>query len=461
MKTKLKQGEEVLHLPTIVEAAESSPAAAKECAQVIRKFLSKDNFSRPHVQYNGIMLVRILSDNPGPTFTKNLDKKFTDTVKELLRMGRDPSVKQILIETLDNFQKEKKHDGNLAVLIQMWEKEQAKMEKAYGPKVKDLILLSSHFWLTNKSKGSSQAAPGVPNASPVDNHNQNYFARSHSLNRPLPQPHELSSRIEEARTSAKLLTQLVQSTPPAEFDQNDLIREFADRCLSASRSIQGYISSQDPAPDDDTMLTLIDTNDQLALAMSKHQRGVLQARKALGTENGTRSGNHSPNPDTGYTPPPGPPPSFTKPSMPPRKPTPAPTQPSAEERNTKSESSGSPNAYAMENLEDPFKDPAGTTMQSAPFPRDQQPPTDQFFDRLGVEPYHPGFKPTQSYMGRQDSAIGKVAMHGAGRATPEIETEKEVVEQSNEKEVVEQNHISEEDSYGVSPVQRKAPIYRY
>jgi hypothetical protein len=138
MKTNLEKGEEVLHLPTIVEAAESSPAAAKECAQVIRKFLSKDNYSRPHVQYNSIMLVRILSDNPGPTFTRNIDKKFADTVKELLRMGRDPSVKQILIETLDNFQREKKHDENLAVLIQMWEKEQAKMEKQYGPKVRTI-----------------------------------------------------------------------------------------------------------------------------------------------------------------------------------------------------------------------------------------------------------------------------------------------------------------------------------
>jgi hypothetical protein len=444
----------VLHLPTIVEAAESSPAAAKECAQVIRKFLSKDNFSRPHVQYNGIMLVRILSDNPGPTFTRNLDKKFAETVKELLRLGRDPSVKQILIETLDNFQREKKDDENLAPLIQMWEKEQAKMEKAYGPKVKDLVFRYLHFCSANSSKGS-HAPPRALNSPPLDNHNQNYFSRSHSTNRPLPPPHELSSRIEEARTSAKLLTQLVQSTPPTEFDENDLIREFAERCLSASRSIQGYISSQNPAPDDDTMLTLIDTNDQLALAMSKHQRGILQARKALGlnTENGPSSGNHSPNPDTGYTPPPGPPPSFTKPTMPPRKPGPAPAPPSTEDGNIRPERrSRSPNPYATEKPEDPFKDPAGNTMQNAPFPIDQQPPTDQFFDRLGVEPYHPGFKPTQSYMGRQDSAVGKMAMHAAGPAIPEIESEKEVVEQ---------NHISEEDSYGVSPVQRKAPIYRY
>lgn len=91
------------------------------------------------------MLVRILSDNPGPTFTRNIDKKFTDTVKELLRFGQDPSVKQILIETLDNFQREKKYDENLAPLIQMWEKEQAKMEKIYGPKVKAPKCYFLHF----------------------------------------------------------------------------------------------------------------------------------------------------------------------------------------------------------------------------------------------------------------------------------------------------------------------------
>jgi hypothetical protein len=138
--------------------------------------------------------------------------------------------------------------------------------------------------------------------------------------------------------------------------------------------------------------------------------------------------------------------------MPPKKIAPAPAHLSTEERNTKLEGRGrSPNPYAMENPEDPFQDPAGTTMQSAPFPRDMPSPTDQFFDRLGVEPYHPGFNPTQSYMGRQGSAIGKLTTH-AGPAKPEIESEKEVVEQ---------NHISEEDSYEVSPVQQKAPIYRY
>lgn len=62
---------------------------------------------------------------------------------------------------------------------------------------------------------------------------------------------------------------------------NDLMKEFSERCQSASRSLQGYINADDPAPDDDTLLTLIETNDQLTLAISKYQRAVLQARKAI------------------------------------------------------------------------------------------------------------------------------------------------------------------------------------
>lgn len=110
----------------------------------------------------------------------------------------------------------------------------------------------------------------------------NHFARQHRQPRSLPPPDELASRIEEAKTTAKLLSQTVQSTPSTEIPSNDLIKEFADRASSASRSIQGYIHSTNPAPDEDTLLTLIETNDQLSFAMSKHQRALLQARRALG-----------------------------------------------------------------------------------------------------------------------------------------------------------------------------------
>ncbi len=85
------------------------------------------------MQYNAIMLVRILADNPGKSFTKNLDAKFVATVKELLRDGRDMSVQQILRETLESFETQKSSDETLAPLIEMWKREKQRLEKMGGP----------------------------------------------------------------------------------------------------------------------------------------------------------------------------------------------------------------------------------------------------------------------------------------------------------------------------------------
>ncbi len=131
-RRRTSQGDEVTFLPPIVEAAESSPAAAAECARVIRKYLHRDYWTRPSYQYNAIMLTRILADNPGMTFTRNADKKFVEACKELLRSGRDPSVRQILMETLDAFESTKEYDEGLTALLEMWKKEKEKAYKAYG-----------------------------------------------------------------------------------------------------------------------------------------------------------------------------------------------------------------------------------------------------------------------------------------------------------------------------------------
>ncbi|THV45331.1 hypothetical protein BGAL_0502g00090 [Botrytis galanthina] len=372
-------GEEVGYLPAIVEAAESSPGAAKECAYNIRKFLSKDNHSKAYVQYNAIMLIRILTDNPGMTFTRNIDAKFVQTVKELLRTGRDPSVKQILMETLITFTRDKANDETLAPLIEM-----------------------------------------VP---------QNYFGRNHHTHR-LPPPHELSSRIEEARTSAKLLSQVVQSTPPSELLANELIREFADRCQSASRSVQAYMVSENPAPDNDTMETLIETNEQLSKAMNQHQRAVLHARKLMGLGNGDSTPPAGTS--SGFTPPPGPPPNQVSKPVPSNGKRSVPPIPP-------------PGDIAPMNDEDdernPFSDPEPNSSRRPPFPSDAPSKmTGQFNDTLGVEPYHPGFKETKSYVGRQDSSIGNVTMHAA---------------------VNEQVSDDEDDEPRYSVAQGKQPVYRY
>ena len=275
----MQQGEEYLHLPAIVDAAESSPAAAREASIAIRRFISKEFATRAYAQYNAIMLMRILTDNPGRLFTKNFDAKFNSTCKELLREGRDMSVQQILRETLDFFENEKSRENDsLLPIVEMWRKEKAKQnQKQYG----NTAVGRTFNRIAVRSADFSQGPPaiGVPayvNGGP----NGNYFGRDHRRPRGLPAPDELAARIEEARTTARLLLQTIQSTPNSELLGNELVKEFADRAASASRSIQGYINCQDPSPDDDTMMTLIETNEQLSIAQTKHQRSMLQARKA-------------------------------------------------------------------------------------------------------------------------------------------------------------------------------------
>ena len=74
------------------------------------------------------MLIRILADNPGPTFTRNLDDKF---VKDVLKTP-DPSVHQMMMETLDTFEATKGYDEGLAPLISMWKHEKKDAQKRHG-----------------------------------------------------------------------------------------------------------------------------------------------------------------------------------------------------------------------------------------------------------------------------------------------------------------------------------------
>ncbi|KAL2823405.1 hypothetical protein BDW59DRAFT_98483 [Aspergillus cavernicola] len=254
------QGDEFVHLPSIVESAESSPNAAREAAHLLRKFLSTPNSTSANIQYNAIMLMRILIDNPGYTFNRNLDAKFVATIKESLRQGKDMGVQQFLRETLDALEIQRAWDEDLKPLVEMWKKEKVKMGKAFTAKN------NRNTWRPSPSRQGS--------------HTRVHHERTDAL----PAPDELVSRISEAKMSAKLLMQFVQSTPPSEMLANDLIQEFSGRCRRASRAIQNYIHATNPPPDEDTLLTLIETNDELSVALSKHQRSMLEARKALGQQ---------------------------------------------------------------------------------------------------------------------------------------------------------------------------------
>jgi hypothetical protein len=432
------QGDEVLHLPTIVDSAVASPSAAAAAATQIRKFLSKENYDRPHVQYNAVMLIRILADNPGPSFTKHMDKNFADTVKHLLRNGRDPSVGQILRESLDAMQREKAYDTNLITMFNMWNKEKqlmANAAKSFGPR--------------------TMSAP------PWSGHQQSQPRASHSTPTTLPTPVELASRIEEARTSAKLLLQLVQSTPSDELLGNDLVKEFSERCTAAQRSIQGYVNCDNPAPDDDTMLTLIETNEQLSLAASKYQRAVLQARRLLSPSSSPPVPNlNQPLPPTPgvsatYTPPVQPPPRSEPPFLPPidlgsREPSKPPTSHKDELHLPRALQAGQKSGPTAEPEDDPFADHHARNVEE-----DDRPAN-------GYTPYNPGYKTTPSYLGRQESSANNLTMHGAQHPMTEEDEYARDYPTGGGPRTPEQPATRPRADSEVSPIAERAPVtYRY
>lgn len=429
------QTEEIQYLPDIVTAAESSPTAAEACAYQIRRFLSKDNYSKPHAQYNSIMLIRILADNPGPTFTRNMDSKFVSTVKDLLRNGRDPSVQQILRETLFSLERDKGYDTNLNPLFHMWRKEHVNGGSSnFAPRT-----LNAPPWTPGQGQVPAQG---------LSNNNGQSSRRS----RGLPSPSELAARIEEARTSAKLLLQLIQSTPPEELQTNELVKEFGERCQQAQRSIQNYINAateDSTQADDETMLTLIETNEQLSLALTKHQRAYLTARRSQSaTRVPTTAGNSTPPPPTsapyqpppprstdspsssssGFAPPPGPPPRLQA-SLAPRRDEYSPIDADDDDNNSN----------------DPFADSHAPHHPLEPAHYGTSGSNDHLVSPDTARPAN-GFQSTPSYLQRQESAVANGTMHGASGAYGTSAGEE---------------RSREADAPDVSPVEERRVVYRY
>ncbi|TGZ84523.1 hypothetical protein EX30DRAFT_391968 [Ascodesmis nigricans] len=239
-------GDEVLHLPSIVDNAESSPAAAQIAATNLRKLLAVNQ--APRVQYQAVMLLRILSDNPGPTFTRYIgsDSKYVSVIKDLIRRGRDPGVWGILRETLIHWEGEKEADPGLLKVREMWIKEKKLIDEAIA-----------------RSRPSG-GAPPINNPQSAESVPQ---LLPRQPQKRVPSPLELSSRIAEATSTAKLLEQLIQSTPSNELPENELVKEFGERCRLAQRSLAGYIAAaEDEDVDVDTLATIIETHDIVARA---------------------------------------------------------------------------------------------------------------------------------------------------------------------------------------------------
>ena len=224
--------------------------------------------------------------------------------------------------------------------------------------------------------------------------------------------------------------------------------------------------AENPGPDNDTMETLIDTNEQLGKAMSQHQRAVLNARKVTGLASGTPTpppvGNSGfevpPRTESGFAaPPPGPPPGR-------RKEVPPPVPAGGKQRPVVPP----PGDFVQVDPEEenPFTDPterrAKTQTHNPPFPIDNEPKaTGQFNDRLGVEPWHPGFKETQSYVGRQENAVDSTTMHAAVGA--DVNKPGAIVsDRRRDRRRIDNDDDDDDDGgYMNPPAGGKAPVYRY
>jgi hypothetical protein len=188
------------------------------------------------------------------------------------------------------------------------------------------------------------------------------------------------------------------------------------------------MATEHPAPDNDTMLTLIETNEQLTLATTKHQRAVLQTRKALGVSSPDQQVSPTAGPVMTSGVAPAQPASIFKPAAPPsRKSFPKPAQPVPSER------TASPVSPETEN---PFTDPVEPSDVAVNSVVDHN------------EPYHPGFGAKTASKDRRESATG-------GATLDTTSTLKDGRNQPRDAD------DSDDDPYAAPVPQTTQPVYRY
>ncbi|CAK7270620.1 hypothetical protein SEPCBS119000_004181 [Sporothrix epigloea] len=291
-------GAEVALLPSIVETAESSPQAASECARYIRKFLYRDYWSQPNFVYNAIMLMRILVENPGLTFTRNMNKKFVDTVRDVLRGCQHAHIVHFLMETLQDFERKGAIDEGMGRLLEMWQKEKIKSKSVYlnqpqqlpggqGERAGQWQQSQPPAWPGQgqnaaHSNGQGHASPGGFPGPGSGGSSRGPYERRHGSSATLPKPSELRRRLREAKTTAGVLADVVNTTTPVALLKHDLADDLSSRCHRATNQVLEYLNTRDPIPDNFEMADLLATHEVLEQTLHHYYRTVLEARKSLG-----------------------------------------------------------------------------------------------------------------------------------------------------------------------------------
>lgn len=212
------------------------------------------------------------------------------------------------------------------------------------------------------------------------------------------------------------------------IESDEMISQMAERTRRASRSFQGYIDSTNPRPDNDTMQTLINTYQAVNVALIKYWQAVLNARKSLPApqpqqppqQNGQQQSTWVDWASQRVSPPPP----QTDNAMP------QPNGPAAQDNPFKDSAQSVQQPQPVQPQQVPKRKPYSLFNSSNAQPQQSPPPIPSTQTRPHAAPvpgetqgsrYNPNYRPTQSYIARQDAAVGSMTMHGAS-PPPQEET---------------------------------------
>lgn len=105
--------------------------------------------------------------------------------------------------------------------------------------------------------------------------------RRHGSSASLPKPRELRKRLDEAKTTAGVLADIVNTTPSSGLLDHDLADDLVSRCRRASGQVLDYLDTREPLPDNHEMAMLLSTHEILQQALHHYHGAVLEARKAI------------------------------------------------------------------------------------------------------------------------------------------------------------------------------------
>ncbi|KAK9464778.1 hypothetical protein V1512DRAFT_255068 [Lipomyces arxii] len=211
--------DDVTQLPVIVECAQATANAAREAVRATRKQLDPKRGGSSASQCRAVMVLRILVDAGSDNVLAQVeeDEKLVSVVRSVMRQTGDLSLRQMMIDALAHFA----------------DKKELKRLKGVNDEYKSRI------------GGEKMKEVNIE---------------------------KIEGLIEEAKSSAGLLQQVLSTTPPAQMAGSPLVMEFYDRCTKLKTKIQSYLSREYDSPlQASIIMNLISASDTIDTAMDQHK----------------------------------------------------------------------------------------------------------------------------------------------------------------------------------------------